>query len=285
MARSAASSAGSREDIAGVPPTAQPICSSRRTVVWALIGSRRPARAGRGQRDRHPSGRGGDRVADAPRAAAVLVSSRPARCRAGPAISGRCRLEPAGASDGSLCRRAVRKMLAGPSARLEHHVRGRRGHLGDAPPITPANPIGPESSTTSRSSGSSVRARLQRGQVSPRDGPADTSGPRSSPGRTRASAGRPRSSRSWSRRRPADRTQPASSSRGAATSATRGRSSRARAGGEAVAAVAVAGSRTGQPVSSGSGTRTTRRSRNGASKACEASGPCRGWTTRSRGRW
>ena len=100
------------------------------------------------------------------------------------------------ASLGSLCRRAVRAIVDRVEVRsLDQDVgRRRRSSRSVSPPITPARPIGPESSVISRSSASSVAVHaVEGGQLLARPRPGERRSARAGwPCRSRGSAARAR---------------------------------------------------------------------------------------------
>ena len=86
---------------------------------------------------------------------------------------GRCRVdatfESPGGLGGHLCRRVARAIVIGVEVRRLDHDRVVAGsHSVVAPPITPASPIGPESSMISRSSPASFRTTSSRVSLLPR---------------------------------------------------------------------------------------------------------------------
>ena len=101
------------------------------------------------------------------------------------------------ASLGSLCLRAVRAIVAGSqwAASMTTSMGSAPGRISvDAPPITPARPIGPESSVMSRSSGSRRRCTSSSVvSVSPGRARRTTIGPDSRPA-SKACSGWPSSS-------------------------------------------------------------------------------------------
>ena len=92
------------------------------------------------------------------------ASSAHARASAGPATSGSTpRSNRLDASLGSLCRRMPREIVAGCQCAASSTTSVVSGPISvAAPPMIPASAIGPDSSVTSRSSGSSVRRTPSR---------------------------------------------------------------------------------------------------------------------------
>ena len=159
------------------PRPSAPAPARRAQPTWPR---RRGRGAGRVRHARHPVGqvqrhphrarpRGRRRRRCARPRSCRRRARRAARATRSAATGGSCgstvRSNRRDASLGSLCRRAPRAIVAGSkcAASITTSIGSVPGRISvDAPPITPARPIGPESSVMSRSSGSRRRSTSSR---------------------------------------------------------------------------------------------------------------------------